>query len=416
MAAKKRQLHLNHDGHDDMLQGIGAVSTLPWRFPSSANSSVLTARGAVLFLGRCLSYDHSDHALSTLRRQLSDPSLDWLMVIDIACRNGLTPALLLAMERKALVDELPTDLQRYLAMIHGLNRRRNEIIREEAHSAIVALAAGGLRPILMKGALGLFDGESDRGLRMMTDIDMLLSEQEMEKACSILSSMGYFLFGQPRRYDHAHAWTFHRSGSLVTIDLHRHVGPQREILATEIARNNAVPSADDSSIWELCPTHSALLQVMTFAIFERFYRLRQIPLRGLHDLASLCHHRQREIDWSAIAYVAEGHDFAPATHAFLHMARRIFSVPVPPILGRTPRAYWYLQQSLLYQSLPAAQRTIRAWNRLAWPLDRFRMHYRYRCGTRGLALHLARIHHATGVLRRRLGWWANYEAELDHRS
>jgi hypothetical protein len=248
---------------------------------------------------------------------------------------------------------------------------------------------------------------------MMTDVDILLSEQEMEKACSILSSMGYFLFGRPRRYDHA--WTFHRSGSLVTIDLHRHVGPQRDILATDIARNNAVPSTDDSSIWGLCPTHSALLHVMTFAIFERFYRLRQIPLRCLHDLAFLYHRRQEEIDWNTIARVAEAHDFSLATHAFFHMARRIVDVPVPPILGRTPGADRYLQQSLLHQSLPAAQRTIRAWNRLAWPLDRFRMHYRYRCGTRGLSLHLARIHHAASIFRRRLGW-ANYEAELDQKS
>ncbi len=387
-----------------MLQSVAAVRTLSWPFPSSAKSGVTAGRAAVSILGCCLNYDHSDRALSALRQQLSDPCIDWLMIVDIACRNGLTPALLLALERKALVNELPADLQRYLAMIHGLNRQRNEVIREEARRAIAALTSGGLRPVLMKGSLTLFDCKLDRGLCMMTDIDLLLSEPEMEEACSILSSMGYFLFGQKRHRDHAHAWTFHRPGSLVTIDLHRHVGPQRDILATEIARNNAVPSADDGSIWGLSPTHSALLQVMTFAIFERFYSLRQIPLRCLHDLALLSHRRQDEIDWSAIAHAADAHDFSPATDVLLHMARQLFTVPVPSALGRTPRAHRYLQHSLPRAPFPAAHLTVRAWNRLAWPLDRFRMHYRYGCGTRGLALHLARVHHAAAALCRRLEW------------
>ena len=384
------------------LQGIGAIGTLALPFRRSAGSPTFTAAAAVELLGSCLSYDHSHHVLSTLRERLSDPLIDWLMVIDIACRNGVTPALMSAMERKGLLGELPTDLQRYLATIYGLNRRRNEIIREEARCAIAALAASGLRPILMKGSIGLFDGESDLGLCMMTDIDMLLPEPEMASACTILRSMGYVLLGGAWGCDHAHAWTFHRPGSLVTIDLHRHVGPQRDILATEAARAHAVPGADNGSIWGLCPTHGALLQVMTFAIFERFYRVRQIPLRSLHDLALLSHRRADEIDWSGIAHVAEAHGFAPAAHAFFHMARRLFNVPVPPALGRTARAHWYLQQSLLCQSLPAAQRVLRAWNRLAWPLDRFRMHYRYGCGTRGLGLDLARVHHAARVLHRHL--------------
>jgi Uncharacterised nucleotidyltransferase len=396
-----------------MLNEMGAAARVTAPFRSRADGGTFTAAKAVLFLGRCLSYDHSEHAICTLRGQLSDLLIDWLEVVDTACRNGITPALWSAMERKALLDQLPADLRHYLAMIHGLNRQRNEIIREEARWATSALIAGGLRPILMKGSLCLFDERIDRGLRMMTDIDMLLPDEEIEQACSLLSSMGYFLFGRLQRYDHTHAWTFHRSGSLVTIDLHRHVGPQRDILATEIARNNAVASADDSSIWGLCPTHSALLQIMTFAIFERFYRLKQIPMRGLHDLALLCHGHRHEIDWDAIVRVATAHDFAPATHAFLHMARHIFAAPIPSALGRTPWADWYLRQCLRHYSSLAPQRTIQAWNRLAWPFDRFRMHYRYECGTRGPALHLARFRHVAGILRRRLGWWASHEVELD---
>ena len=107
---------------------------------------------------------------------------------------------------------------------------------------------------------------------------------------------------------------------------------------------------------------------------------------------------------TAFAHAADAHDFSPATDVLLHMARQLFTVPVPSALGRTPRAHRYLQHSLPRAPFPAAHLTVRAWNRLAWPLDRFRMHYRYGCGTRGLALHLARVHHAAAALCRRLEW------------
>jgi hypothetical protein len=110
--------------------------------------------------------------------------------------------------------------------------------------------------------------------------------------------------------------------------------------------------------------------------------------------------------------VATVHDFAPAAHAFVHMARHIFAAPIPSALGGTASSHLYFRQCLLHQSSPGQQRAIRVWNRLAWPLDRFRMHYRYECGTRGPALHLARLRHVAGILRRRLGWRTGHEARI----
>src|SRR5258706_13533091 len=59
---------------------------------AEAEASVTTRTGAMLFLGQCLSYDNSLSAVSDLRRLLSRGRIDWIAVVDIANRQGVTPA------------------------------------------------------------------------------------------------------------------------------------------------------------------------------------------------------------------------------------------------------------------------------------------------------------------------------------
>src|SRR5262249_30484875 len=151
------------------------------------------------------------------------------------------------------------------------NRQRNHAIRDQALEVAATLNTVGIRPVLLKGSLGLFEDGVDDGVSMMTDIDVLLQESELATGAAALRSLGYFVLGDPPR--HAHAWTFHRPMSLVTIDLHRHLGPQREVLTPMAARDAAVPVVSSGVMLAgLCPTDRALLLIMTFGIFERDYR------------------------------------------------------------------------------------------------------------------------------------------------
>jgi hypothetical protein len=360
---------------------------------------VATRAEAVLFLGRCLSYDHSVSAVADLRRLLSCGRIDWITVVDIANRHCVSPALWLALGRKALADTLPADLQDYLAMIHNLNCQRNRLIREQAFEAVSVLKRQGLCPILMKGGISLFEDGVDDGRCMMADIDMLVQENELAAATAALRSLGYCLLSAPP--SHAHAWTFHRPMSLATIDLHRHVGPQRDLLTPMAARDAAVPLAGNGDTLQgLNPTHRAQLLLMTFGIFERHYRDGHIPLKGLHDLAALGNRHGDKIDWEAIAKKAELHRFSAPAHAFLELAHCILAVPAPVSLRETAASRRYLRRCLLQLALPPFEQAMRSWTYLAWPFDRFRMDYRYGCGVRGLGLYAARLQHAAGILAR----------------
>jgi hypothetical protein len=360
---------------------------------------ISTSVEATEFLGRCLSYDSSSSTLADLQRQLFLGDIDWIRVVDIANRHGVAPALWLGLKRKALAASLPADLRDYLDMLCELNRQRNRLIREQALEAALFLERRGLRPVLMKGVIWLLEEDTDAGQFMMADVDILVAESDLPASAKALHSLGYRLLGTPA--PHAHGWTFHRSGSLVTIDLHRHVGPQRDILTPEAARNTAVPFADGQGLlWGLSPTHRAQLLLMTFGIFERHYRNGDIAFKGLHDLAALCHRYGDRIDWKDIAEQAQFYDFEAPAQAFLHQAHRILDVPLPASLRETPTSRRYLRRCLLQLAMPPFDRAIQAWTYVTWPFDHFRMDYRYGCGLHGPGLHLARMRHAAGILAR----------------
>jgi len=259
------------------------------------------------------------------------------------------------------------------------------------------LNAAGLRPVLMKGSISLFEADLDEGLFMMADIDLLLPEGTIAPAQRVLGSLGYVALGEPSAHDHA--LTFGRAGTLATIDLHRRVGPQLRVLSAEDACRSATALAAGSlDIAALCPTHRVLLLVMGYCLFEPHYRSGELPLKVLHDLAVVCRRHRKSIDWMHIADRIRRHALAPAAGAWFAMAHHLFRVPVPAFLRGDGR---HLDRCLLQLDHPRIARPIRYAALLGWVFSAMRMDYRYGCGLAGRPLQAARLRHAMFILRRR---------------
>jgi hypothetical protein len=251
----------------------------------------------------------------------------------------------------------------------------------------------------MKGCLALLEGEGDIGSSMMTDIDMLVRQGDIADAFHALHSIGYKTLSESPA--HAHAWTFHRPLSLVTIDLHCHVGPQRRLLPTSAAARSAVAIAHDTARIEgLCLKHRVLLLAMSFGIFERHYPAGDIPLNNLHNLAALCHRHGDAIDWRFIVDTAAAYRFQREAAAWGFLAHRLLDIPVPPYLSECGSARRYLRRCLLQRAFPPVDALMRRYATVTWPFNRFRMDYRYGSGTEGPVLLAARAGHVAGILAR----------------
>ena len=367
----------------------------------SRKGRVIKAAEAAWFLCRCLSYDGPPSIRTELAALLQCGAVDWLSVTSLSNRHFLTPALDMGLQCKALAHLLPRDLRSYLDMISSHNRKRNGLIVTQAIPFFEALNSHGICPVLLKGGLSLFEAALHDGLFMMADLDVLLTGEEFDVGCNILRSLGYITLGNTPNY--AHATTFYKAGGLATIDLHRHVGPQRRLLTAADARPSAVSLASHGlDLGGLSATHRVLLSLMNYCLFEPQYRSHELPLRGLHDLAVVCWQHRHRIDWDAITDTVRRHSLEAPARVWFNMARQLLSAPIPRTVCAASTASRRLCLCSLQLNFPRLTWPFRFGSRLAWAFGAWRIDYRYGCGLRGWPLAAARLRHATKVLLKRL--------------
>src|SRR6516165_6552109 len=144
------------------------------------------------FLDRCLSVSDSPEDTRLIKKTIGNPKLDWLVVVSLANKHLIVPALWTSFSRRHLCEYLPSDVREYLALLHARNAGRNERIRLQCLEIGSVLARAGLQAALLKGAAWLFDQSSPAASdRMLRDIDLVVAPKDFEAALRALTASGY---------------------------------------------------------------------------------------------------------------------------------------------------------------------------------------------------------------------------------
>ena len=85
-----------------------------------------------------------------------------------------------------------------MAEVAARSEARNQLLRRTAAEAVAALNAAGIEPVLLKGmALWASQPASAPFARMMSDVDLMVTPNDAERAVSALEAAG---FGVLARY------------------------------------------------------------------------------------------------------------------------------------------------------------------------------------------------------------------------
>ena len=101
----------------------------------------------------------------------------------------------------------------------GWNIARNTVLRFELVQIVECLGQLGIPVMVLKGAVSLIvPMYPDPGIRQMLDLDILVGEEDFERAGQALETLGY------RTPDpiEGNARTYLQKGSVTSVDLHRH--------------------------------------------------------------------------------------------------------------------------------------------------------------------------------------------------
>lgn len=314
------------------------VQAFPRTQPSSAWESSI-----IPLVARCLTPGQPEPlALAELRSALTAAEVDWSSLLTAASRLLVAPSLYDPLIAKNLWNSLPDAARDYLSCVHSLNTHRNTLLLKQAEHLAALLNGVGIEPLLLKGIAYLVQGlHPSPGSRVMSDIDILVAENEVSRARYCLERAGWRLM-QPLPANipvdtHMH-FVYAYDNAPARVELHqafmefgqRHLLPGSDLLSA------AKPATleNGARVLLLPAQESVIVNIVHSHIRGGCHRLGVLALRSLYDLVLLCQRHDDPIDWTAMLEWFEGRGWRRALHARLFDAAELFSMPLHPTVSQ----------------------------------------------------------------------------------
>lgn len=248
---------------------------------------------ALFFIGKCLTLGHCPAKTEEVRKLIHSGSVAWEQVVWVSTDQFVFSALYLQLKRAGLLPELPTDLIEYMEEFTSINRERNYLIIKQANEVTELLNLHGIVPIFIKGVAHLLDGlYEDVGERQVGDMDILVRENDLERAGEILIGTGYIPI---IRFDpnglkvNRHYPRLHTNDRTVAVELHN------QIIVLSFYK-----TMDTRFIFENCRmldlpikaavmsnTHQIVYNILNVQVSDKGYYYAKVFLRQIYDLLLL---------------------------------------------------------------------------------------------------------------------------------
>ena len=261
----------------------------------------------------------------------SEP-IDWDAVSDIAYQQRVAPLLHRGLEDSGL--PVPSSCRQALKRAYVANAAHNAAIFRTLAGVLEAFAADGIDTVALKGA-GLAEAVyRDRALRPMNDVDLLVREDELERAERALRRAGFEpepgpLMPEELKETHHH-WRFRGEEpplAGVPIELHWRLDPPGwpwridldalwgRAVSTPIAGGSALVFAPDD-----------LLVTLPLPVCRHRFRGGLI---SLCDVAAIVATHGERIDWRAVAERAIAWRAGAYVAIVLELTAELLRCPVP---------------------------------------------------------------------------------------
>ncbi len=240
------------------------------------------------FIGKCLSMDDDSEARKLVHTEISSGNVPWEEFVWMGSSHLVLPAIYPVFKRNGVLPLLLADLEEHLQSIYLLNVDRNKQIKEQSFELIRILNEKGIEPIFLKGAGHLLQGlYLDDGERIMSDIDLLIPEEAIEKAAQVLYDNGY---SHPEEFadddfeKHHHLPGFEHNNFIAMVEIHNCVFPGSY---NKILSNAEIDSEKRNlkglNAWVLSYKHQMIHNFVHDQLVDDGYKYKSMVIKGLYD-------------------------------------------------------------------------------------------------------------------------------------
>ncbi|WP_456403247.1 nucleotidyltransferase domain-containing protein [Hydrogenimonas sp.] len=284
--------------------------------------------------------------------EMAEGRIEWVKLVEVANLNFLTPALYYALKAHDLLDHL-TDRQLvgFLQEVYERNRERNEGILRQLRDLQETFRPHGIPILLLKGAADLAEEIYPAvGMRMMNDIDIMISPDRFAEALDLLKRSGYVTFGRELGRWHHHTPRMHKEGFPAAIEPHFRIllDPAVEYIpySPETSRRSSRGDLDFSDV--LKPTWHLYHTFLHSAVIDQNHRKWRLGLRYLYDFVRLAEAYGEEVDWHRLYALCRRYGHERILEDFLYAAHRLFRLETP--IRPAPVRGWIFYRKALWES------------------------------------------------------------------
>jgi len=280
--------------------------------------------------------ENRPEANDALARELQNAGDLWPQIIRSADINFVTPGFWQALTDKGLDGFVPADAAQYLAAIYDMNRTRNAALELQLDELIHACNAAGITPGLIKGAAHLkITLHGDKGLRLMTDLDLVIESERLQGTVNVLTGLGYAPLPDAGidESHHHHLPALFRAGDYGSVEVHKepmNLEAQPCLSADELWRDSVEIHDGNLRYRVPSPTHAALLAIAHSEVADRNLKTLFISLRCLHDIVAMKLMYDSSIDWPEVFLRMQRERHTQVFRDFLYILDRLAgSQPLP---------------------------------------------------------------------------------------
>lgn len=290
----------------------------------SLGSSEKTLRSCAI---ACLRAPYDPEAAAEARGAFSDPVFDWPAFVRFIHNERVSPLI------HYLVgswDLFPADAAESIRRAYLQNAWLNDLRLEELRNILDHLQAAGIPVVLLKGAALIHTLYEKSALRPMSDMDLLVLPEDMQKAQQVLLLCGYayvIASSIPKEFESEVA--FQKSGPctwLVEIHSSLLIAPHR-LSDTQSAwfwNSKVKEDKNGREVW-VFDLEAQLLHLSAHLWLHHGGG----DLLGMNDIYQLIRQNQGRIDWDKVLVIGKAFEFLLPLQHVLPEAAANWKAPVP---------------------------------------------------------------------------------------
>lgn len=248
----------------------------------------MTPSDLYYFICKCLAMDDDPVARQQVEDEVTSGNITWEEFVWMGSSHFVLPALSSSFRRNGILPLMPGDLVEHLSVIYDINFIRNRQITEQSQNLIRILNTVGIEPVFLKGAGHLLQNlYHDPGDRIMSDIDILIPENDIKKAAKVLYDKGYFHPEQFKDDDfekHHHLPGFEHPNYIAIVEIHHSLFPGRySKLLSNAEISTEIRKLDGINAWVLSYKHQMILNFVHDQLVDDDFKYKTMLVKGLYD-------------------------------------------------------------------------------------------------------------------------------------